>query len=118
MILAVMVLFGLAVMLGLWLVVLGLRYQRGSLILAMLHVGLAVLGLFLLARLIVTGPTHKLYNLAALLFVLALCGGLVLLALRMSKREYHTPPPMIVVSMHAVMAMAALVLLITGYTHS
>ena len=116
MILAAIVLFCLAAVLGLWLVVLGMRYRRGSLILAAGHAGVALLGLGLLGNQVFTGPVHKLYNVAALLFVLALFGGLILLLLRISTREYRTPPPMFVVSLHAVMAMIALLLLVMGYT--
>ncbi|ODU25917.1 MAG: hypothetical protein ABS93_04250 [Thiobacillus sp. SCN 62-729] len=48
MILAAIVLFCLAVALGLGLVVLGVRYRRGSRALAAVHAGLALLGLVLL----------------------------------------------------------------------
>ena len=115
MILAAIVLFCLASVLGLWLVILGMRYRRGSLVLAAGHAGVALLGLGLLGNQIFAGPVHKLYNVAALLFVLALFGGLILLVLRISTREYRTPPPMFVVSLHAVMAMIALLLLLLGY---
>jgi hypothetical protein len=117
MILAAIVLFCLAVVLGIWLVVLGMRYRRGSLVLAAGHAGVALLGLSLLGNQILAGPVHKLYNVAALLVVLALFGGLILLVLRNSTREYRTPPPMFVVSLHAVMAMIALLLLVMGYTY-
>jgi hypothetical protein len=116
MILAAIVLFCLAVVLGLWLVVLGLRYRRGSLVLAVGHVSVALMGLGLLGNQIFSGPVHKLYNISALLFVLALFGGLILLALRINIREYRTAPPMFVVSLHAVMAIIALLLLVVGYT--
>lgn len=115
MILAAIVLFCLAAVLGLWLVVLGMRYRRGSLILTAGHASVALLGLGLLGNQVFTGPVHKLYNVAALLFVLALFGGLILLVLRISTREYRTPPPMFVVSLHAVMAVIALLLLLLGY---
>jgi hypothetical protein len=118
MILAAIVLFCLAAVLGLWLVVLGVRYRRGSRALAAGHAGVALLGLTLLGRQIFGGPVHILYNDAALLFVLALCGGLVLLALRISNREHRSPPPMMGVGLHAVMALSALLLLVLGYTHS
>jgi hypothetical protein len=117
MILATIVLFCLAAVLGLWLLVLGVRYRRSSPALATAHVGVALLGLGLLGNEIFDGPVHMLYNTAALLFVLALFGGLVLLALRISEREHRTPPPMFVVSLHAVMAITALLLLVVGYTH-
>ncbi len=115
MILAAIVLFSLAILFGLWLVVLGVRFQRGSLVLATAHAAVALLGLSVLGKQIMDGPVHMLYNVAALLFALALFGGLVLLMLRISTREYRTPPPMFVVSLHAVMAMIALLLLVLGY---
>lgn len=119
MILVTMALFGLAVALGLALVVLGLRQQRGSLPLAAAHAGCAVLGLGLLLWQIVNAITsNKLYNLAALLLVLTLLGGAVLLALRVGKPEYRSPPPMVVVFLHAVMGVFALMLLAVGYTQS
>jgi hypothetical protein len=117
MILAAIVLFCLAALLGLWLVVLGVRYRRGSRALAAGHAGIALLGLILLGRHIFSSPVHMLYNDAALLFVLALFGGLVLLALRMGNHEHRSPPPMFGVSLHAAMALSALLLLVLGYTH-
>ncbi|MBU1224648.1 MAG: hypothetical protein KKA22_04745 [Gammaproteobacteria bacterium] len=117
MILAAIVLFCLAALLGLWLVVLGVRYRRGSRALAAVHAGVALLGLVLLGRHIFSSPVHMLYNDAALLFVLALFGGLVLLALRMGNHEHRSPPPMVGVSLHAAMAITALLLLVLGYTH-
>ena len=116
MILASIILFCLAVALGLFLVVLGVRYKRGSLALAIGHASLALLGLGFLGQQILDDSSHKLYNLAAFPFVLALFGGLVLLTLRISQREHRTPPPMFVVSLHAIMAIIALLLLVAGYT--
>ncbi|MES2406222.1 MAG: hypothetical protein V4528_02725 [Pseudomonadota bacterium] len=117
MVLAAIVLFCLAALLGLWLVVLGVRYRRGSRTLAAGHAGVALLGLILLGKHIFSSPIHVLYNDAALLFILALLGGLVLLALRMGNQEHRAPPPMIGVSLHAAMALTALLLLVLGYTH-
>lgn len=114
---AAIVLFCLAALLGLWLVVLGVRYRRGSRTLAAAHAGVAVLGLVLLGRHIFSSPVQMLYNDAALLFVLALSGGLVLLALRIGNREQRSPPPMMGVSLHAALALSALLLLVWGYTH-
>lgn len=116
MILASIILFCLAVALGLFLVVLGMRYQRSSLALAMGHAGVALLGIALLGQQVLDDSTHKLYNLATFLFVLALFGGLVLLAIRISQREHRTPPPMFIVGLHAIMAIIALLLLVLGYT--
>lgn len=118
MILTTIVLLSLAAALGLWLVVLGIRYRRGSRALAAGHAGVALLGLILLGKHIFSSPIHLLYNNAALLFVLALAGGLVLFAMRMGSREQRSPPPMIGVSLHAVMAITALLLLVLGYAKS
>jgi hypothetical protein len=112
MILSAIVLFALAVVVGLYIIFVGLRYQRGSLALGLGHAGLAITALVVLVVAIFRAPAHHLlYNNAALLFVLALAGGLVLLALR----EGRKPPPMIVVSIHAIMALFALYLLVRGY---
>ena len=116
MILGSIILFCLAVALGLFLVVLGVRYKRGSLALAIGHASLALLGMGLLGQQIFDDTTHKSYNFAAFLFILALFGGLILLALRISQHEHRTPPPMFVVSLHAIMAIIALLLLVVGYT--
>jgi hypothetical protein len=113
MILAAIVLFCLA--LGLFLVVLGVRHRRGSRGLAAGHAGVALLGLSLLGIQIFRGSVHVLYNSAALLFVLALSGGLVLLAVRLGDQEKQTPPSMLGVSLHASMGLLALLLLVLGY---
>ena len=118
MILAAIVLFGLAVALGLFLVVLGVRYRRGSRALAAVHDGFALLGLGLLGVQVFGGPVNFLYNSAALLFVLALSGGLVLLAVRLGTREHRSPPPMFGVSLHAAMGLLALLLLVLGYVRA
>lgn len=115
MILAAILLFCLAAALGLWLVVLGVRYRRGSRALAAGHAGVALLGLILLGKHIFSSPVQMLYNNAALLFILALSGGLILLALRMGNHEHRSPPPMFGVGLHAAMALLALLLLVWGY---
>ena len=117
MILIAIALFCLAALLGLWLVVLGVRYRRGSRALAAGHAGVAMLGLILLGKHIFSSPVHMLYNNAALLFILALSGGLVLLALRLGNHGHRSPPSMIGVGLHAAMAITALLLLVLGYTH-
>lgn len=116
MILASIILFCLAVSLGLFLVILGVRYKRSSLVLAMGHVSFALLGVALLGQQVFDDSSHKLYNLATFLFVFALFGGLILLALRISQREYRTPPAMFVVILHAIMALIGLSLLVAGYS--
>jgi hypothetical protein len=52
------------------------------------------------------------YNDAALLFILALFGGLVLLAPAHGQSRTSLAPPMIGVSLHAAMALSALLLLV------
>lgn len=115
MILYTIVLFGLAVTAGMFMIFMGLYYQRGSLVLGVSHAGIATLGLSLLLVYLFHNPRHNiLYNDAALVFVMVFAGGLVLLALR----EGRKPPPMVVVGVHAAMALLALLLLVIGYMHS
>lgn len=104
----------LAVLLGAALVMLALRRRRGSLPLALAHAVSAAGGLGLLLYALGTEPTHKLQNLAALLWGLALLGGLVLLALRLTRREFRTAPPLIAVALHAVLGILALLLLLAS----
>jgi hypothetical protein len=115
---AAIVLFCLAVALGLYLVVLGVRHRRGSRGLAAVHGGFALLGLVVLGVQVFGGPVNFLYNSAALLFVLALSGGLLLLAVRLGTREHRSPPSMFGVSLHAAMGLLALLLLVLGYVRA
>lgn len=115
---AAILLFCLAVALGLYLVVLGVRQRRGSRALAAVHGGFALLGLVVLGMQVFSGPVNFLYNSAALLFVLALSGGLMLLAMRLGDRDKHLPPSMIGVSLHAAMGLLALLLLVLGYARA
>jgi hypothetical protein len=115
MILAAIILFCLAVSLGLFLVVLGVRHRRGSRRAAAVHAGFALLGLVLLGTQVFSGPVNFLYNSAALLFVLALVGGLLLLVLRLGEPDTQSPPSMIGVGVHAAMGLMALALLVLGY---
>ncbi|MFZ9585489.1 MAG: hypothetical protein ACO280_11125 [Pseudohongiellaceae bacterium] len=105
---------GLALLLGMALVVLALRRRRGSLSLALAHALSAVGGLGLLLSVPSTEPTNKLQNLAALLWGLALLGGLVLLALRLARREFRTAPPLFAVALHALLGVLALLLLLAS----
>lgn len=111
MILYSILLFAAAAIMGLSLVILGVRYQRGSLTLGLTHAGIGLLALGVLLVGIYQAPTKLLYNNAALLFILAVAGGLVLFAVRKGR----TPPPMFMVSIHAAMALLALALLVMGY---
>lgn len=112
MILYSILLFAVAALFGLSLVVLGVRFQCGSLALGLTHAGIGLLALGLLLMEISREPTRMLYNNAALLFILAVTGGLVLLAVRKGRK----PPPMVVVGIHGAMATLALTLLVMGYT--
>jgi hypothetical protein len=111
MVLAAILLFALAAAMGLSLAVIGGRHQRSYLSLGIVHAGIAIVALGLLAAQIFHGPMHQLYNNAAVLFLLALVGGVLLLALH----EDRKPPPMMVVGIHGVMALAAWVVLLLGY---
>ena len=111
MILAAITLFTLAVTVGLFLVVLGIRYHRNSAKGGLIHASLAIAALGFLGTQIINGPTNKFNNGAALLMLLALTGGLMLFALR----ESDKPPPMMVVTIHAIMALTGLLLLVLGY---
>ena len=112
---AAILIFCLAVSLGLYLVVLGVRHRRGSQRVAAVHGGVALLGLILLGVQVFSGQVNFLYNSAALLFVLALSGGLVMLAVRSGGHEHQSPPSMLGVSLHAAMGLLALLLLVLGY---
>ena len=111
MLLSSILLFSIAACLGLFMVVLGVRYHRSSLKLALSHASIGLLALALLMTQIFTGVTDKFNNVAALLFILAIIGGLMLFALREPKQA----PPMILVGIHAFMALLGLLLLILGF---
>ena len=115
MILTVILLFGLAVGFGIFLMYMGIRYKRGSMALGLSHAGIGILALvMLIVQIFREATTHMLYNNAAILFFMAMAGGVVLLALRKGTE----PPSMIVVVIHALMALVALALLVVGYLHS
>ncbi len=114
MVLVAILFFSLAAVFGMSLAVVGARYQRSSIALGLGHAGIGVLALVILSLQIFRGPIHRLYNDAAVLFLLAIAGGVVLLALREDRR----PPPLVVVGIHGAMALVALALVIVGYLHS
>ncbi len=111
MILSSILLFSLAASLGLFLVVLGVRYQRRSAKIGLIHASLGLLALGLLIAQIVNGAINKYNNVAALLMLLAVTGGLMLFALR----EHNKPPPMVLVAIHAGMALVGLLVLYLGF---
>ncbi len=78
MILSAILLFMRAAIMGGVLAVVGMRHQRSYLKPGLGHASVALLAFILLGIGIFRGPTNMLYNSAALLFALALSGGLVL----------------------------------------
>lgn len=100
----------LAAILGFIMIFIALRYHRSSLKLAIVHVLFAIAGLGFLGFQIVRGPIDKYNNVAALLLVLTFIGGGMLLALREGNRS----PPMPVVTIHASLALAGLLVLLLG----
>ncbi len=114
MILSIILLFSLAALLGLFLVVLGLRYHRKSLTTGLIHAGTGLIAFGFLISQIIGHPINKYNNVAALLMVLALIGGGMLFALR----EANKPPPMMLVAIHAMMALAGLLVLTLGFQSS
>ncbi len=103
-------LLAIAAALGLTMVIIGARFHRSSLKLAISHGIFAIAGLGLLGTQIFRGPIDKYNNGAALLLTLALIGGGMLFALR----EKDKPPAMMLVLMHAIAAMAGLLILVLG----
>jgi peptidoglycan/LPS O-acetylase OafA/YrhL len=93
------VLFVSVVALGAYLTFIGLHKNQRSPRLGMLHAGLAVLGLIILALQIYNGPMDKLNNIAAVFLCFAIIGGAMVFALH----EDRKPPSMAMVTIHAIM---------------
>lgn len=103
-----------ASLVGVFLIIQGLRHHKSSLKLGLIHASLAIAGIALLLTQIVQGPIDKQNNIAMLLLVLALIGGGMVFALR----EANKPPAMVVVVIHAIMALTGLSVLIFKYSGS
>lgn len=115
MILYIILIFVATISLGTYLSYVGIRFKQGSGKLGLGHAALGVLALLLLVIHIIRAPVSvMLYNDALILFLFALIGGIVLLALREGRRA----PPMLVVVLHAVMAGIGLWLLLLGFIRS
>ena len=99
---------GLAVAVGAYLVLLGLRQRRRSSGLGLAHAGLALSGAVVLAAEIFTGAPDKLNNVAAFFLFCALVGGGIVFALH----EAGKPPSMGAVTAHAIMGAVGISLLI------
>ena len=113
MILSSIILFSLAATLGFGLVVLGVRYKRSSLKVGLIHAGSAITALGLLLMHVFNSDTNKYNNVAVLLMIAALIGGLMLLGLRVPGK----PPAMMLVGLHAFMALVGLSLLLLGFEY-
>lgn len=105
---AAVLLLGLAVAVGCYLVFLGLRQHRRSPGLGFAHAGLALSGAAVLFAEIFTGPPDKLNNVAAFFLFCAIVGGGIVLALH----EKGRPPSMGAVTAHAIMGAVGISLLI------
>lgn len=97
-----------AVVVGFYLLFLGLRQRKRSPGLGLTHAGLALCGIIVLFTEIFTGPTDKLNNVAALFLFFAIVGGGMVFALH----EENRPPSMAAVTAHAIMGLAGISLLI------
>lgn len=99
-----------AVAVGLYLVFLGMRQRKRSTSLGLAHAVLAISGVTVLFAEILTSPTDKINNVAALFLLFALVGGGIVFALHEEKR----PPSMGAVTAHAVMGLVGISLLIAN----
>jgi hypothetical protein len=97
-----------AVVVGIYLVFLGLSERKRSPGLGLTHAVLALSGIMVLFTEIFTGPTDKLNNAAALFLLFAIVGGGMVFALH----EENRPPSMAAVTAHAIMGLAGISLLI------
>jgi hypothetical protein len=105
--LATVLLLVSAVVLGSYLVFLGLRKRKRSPGLGLTHAGLALAGTTVLLIEIFSGPTDKINNVAVLFLFFALVGGGMVFALH----EENRPPSMAAVTAHAIMGLVGIVLL-------
>ena len=109
--LSIILLLTVAVLMGAYLVIQGLRRRKSSLKLGLVHASFAVAGIALLLTQVVEGPSDKQNNIAAFLLILALIGGGMVFALR----EPNKPPAMAVVAIHALAALVGLSVLMFKY---
>jgi len=105
----VALLFALAALVGITLATLHFRKKGAPLWLALVHLILAAAGLVTFIGTVVQHRAVWLLGLSLTLFVLAALGGFAMLALRLKKKA--PPKPLIVI--HALVAVAAFVLLLT-----
>lgn len=96
-----------AVVIGVYLVFVGLRQRKRAPGLGLTHAGLALSGIAVLFTEIFTGPTDKMNNVAALFLFFAIVGGGMVFALH----EENRPPSMVAVTAHAIMGLVGISLL-------
>ena len=97
-----------AVLLGIYLVILGFRQKKRMPVLGFTHAGLAIVAIAILILAIMEGPASKLNNAGAFFLLLALIGGGLVLLLH----EENKPPAIAAVIAHAAMGLFGFILLL------
>jgi len=111
MVIAAIVVFAVAAAMGAVLASLLSRRRRVALGVGLTHGLVGLSAMVLLCLRVFGGPKVILYNDALLLFALVLVAGLFMLAIRLGRQS----PPLLVVWVHGMTAVAALSLLLMGY---
>lgn len=111
MLLATISLFIAAILIGLFLVIIGVRHKKRMPMLGYVHAILTIAGTALLFALIYAGPGSKLNNIAAFFLLLAILGGGIVFALH----EANKPPAMSIVTLHAIMGLVGVSMLLINY---
>jgi peptidoglycan/LPS O-acetylase OafA/YrhL len=101
--------FAIAAVLG---VILVAMYSKGQLTIngALLHGLFAVIGVVLLIISVVQGKTTRIDNYALILFIIAALGGLVLISSHLTKGKL----PQAIIGIHAIVAVIAFLMLLSG----
>ena len=99
-----------AVVIGLYLVIVGLRRRKRIPELGLAHAALALSAIIALLGHIIGGPTDKLDNTAAIFLFFALLGGVLVFALH----EENRPPSIPAVAIHAIMGVVGISLLLVN----
>ncbi len=105
-----LLLFLLAIALGLTTLIIGQRRRRPPVALGYLHGATALSALGLLIVRVATGPENLLLNSAVVVFLLAALGGLFTLAVR----QRDEPPILALILLHATAGIVATSLLAAG----
>jgi hypothetical protein len=107
---AVIVILASAMLIGGYMAWLAGRRRPAPLRSGLTHAGLALTGTGLLCWRVIAGPTAPLLTNALVLLGLTATGGTLLLALRHPEH----PQPVVIVGLHALLAIAALALLVVA----